>query len=459
MLKNSYNISKDDLTRSVTMSQELFLDKISNYRKGKINSSSLEEHEEISNVVNLELGGAIFELLYIPNKVANKKLYVSLSAGGRSDTKTQFQSWSWSRFLDGDMLCIEDPTYKKLLNSNQKRKITGWYFGDKDTSYLKLLSGFLAELKNRGKYESIVFMGTSAGGYAGLYLANEIEGSTAVVCCPQTILSKWYQYPWYPEIHSLENVDKFGRFNIKRIVENRKSKFVILFNSKNNNDVAQINNIQSEENPEAVSVVGNILILRGNNICQPTHHFLYDHTNFPVFVLLSELFSEYGGDDVRVRNLANNLLQQVDSKYNFTLLRATNILRDLISEKFIKNSVSDFKILTNADHVNIFFERFGREYRYDICVTDTIEERCNFGFHVNNSVLTDSIKAGLRKIAQQNGFDIHERDVVFILNKTAYKYNVIADEVYSFIRKTSADIARLIGHEISRKIEKNEGGG
>lgn len=355
MLKNNQTISKDDLVDPITLNQKLLLDKISKYRNENVNSIFSGIDSEMSNVINLELQGTVFELLYIPHQKRTRKLYVGLSAGGRSEPKTQFQAWSWCRFLDGDMLCIEDPTYKKLLGSDQKRTVTGWYFGDEDTSYLMLLSDFLKNLKEKAGYESVIFMGTSAGGYAGLYLANEIDGSTAVVCCPQTILSKWHQYPWYPEIHPLENIDKFGRFNIKRITENKKSKFVILFNSKNSYDVAQINNIQNKESSEPVSVVGNILILRGNSICQPTHHFLYDHTNFSVFVLLAELFSKYGGDDARVKALANNLVHQVNSKYDLTLLQATNTLRNLISEKFIKNSVRTFKTYVNADHVNICF--------------------------------------------------------------------------------------------------------
>lgn len=454
MLKNNQTISKDDLVDSITLNQKLLLDKISKYRNENFNSIFSGIDSKMSNVINLELQGTVFELLYIPHQKRSRKLYVGLSAGGRSEPKTQFQAWSWCKFLDGDMLCIEDPTYKKLLGSGQKRTVTGWYFGDKDTSYLMLLSEFLKNLKETARYESVIFMGTSAGGYAGLYLANEIEGSTAVVCCPQTILSKWNQYSWYPEIHALENNDKFERFNIKRIVENRKSNFVILYNSKNNYDVAQINNIQDEKNPESVSVVGNILLLRGSNICQPTHHYLYDHTNFPIFVLLSELFSEYGGNDPRVRSLANNLLQQVNSRYNLVLLKATTKLRELISEKFIKNSVSEFKIETRVDHVNIFFERYGLEYRYDICVADTIQERCHFGFHVNNSVLTDSLKDGLRKIAQQNGFAVYEREFLFVLNKTAEKYNVVIDELFAFIQKTSVEIKKLIEDKFTNKVEE-----
>lgn len=457
MLKNNQTISKDDLVDSITLNQKLLLDKISKYRNENVNSIFSGIDSEMSNVINLELQGTVFELLYIPHQKRTRKLYVGLSAGGRSEPKTQFQAWSWCRFLDGDMLCIEDPTYKKLLGSDQKRTVTGWYFGDEDTSYLMLLSDFLKNLKEKAGYESVIFMGTSAGGYAGLYLANEIDGSTAVVCCPQTILSKWHQYPWYPEIHPLENIDKFGRFNIKRITENKKSKFVILFNSKNSYDVAQINNIQNKESSEPVSVVGNILILRGNSICQPTHHFLYDHTNFSVFVLLAELFSKYGGDDARVKALANNLVHQVNSKYDLTLLQATNTLRNLISEKFIKNSVRTFKTYVNADHVNICFEQYGREYRYDIGVSDTIQERCNFGFHVNKSVLTGPLREGLQKIAQQHGLRIGENELIFILTKTAHKYNVVVDELYDLIQKTSADISRLIDANSVNKIQTNKG--
>lgn len=449
MLKDNQTITKDDLANYADMSPKGLIESIVSHRSGKSRSIISRLISKTSNCVNLNLRGVNFETLYVPSKTYSKKLYVCLSAGGRKDTNTKYQFWSWAKFLDGDMLCIDDPTYKKILKYQPGREMTGWYFGDQETSYLLLLADFLKDLRDQVGYSSVIFMGSSAGGYAGLYLANELEGTTAVVCVPQTIITKWNQYSWYPEIHHLEKCDKFGRFDIKRIIHNQKSKFLIIFNSKDKDDLIQIDNLlDGKGGGEEISRVGNVLILRGSVICPPTHHFLYDHKSFPVFCLLAELFSEYGGDDSRVQSLSKYLVQEMNMKYNLVLQDAVNLIRNLISEKLINNFIGDIKIQVKDDHISIFFGRYGRAYRYDICVADTLQQRCTIGFHVNNEALTDSLKAGLKNIADKWDFVTQEQTSIFLITKNVYKYEVAADMTFKFIKETSSSILSLIRGDV-----------
>ena len=105
-----------------------------------------------------------------------------------------------------------------------------------------MLSRFIDNLRKQLGFTNVIFSGTSAGGYAALYLADAVNGTSAIVANPQIRLSAWHQYPLYKEIHSLENIDKFGRFDLSRISMNRESKFII-FSTTGHVDSEQISYI------------------------------------------------------------------------------------------------------------------------------------------------------------------------------------------------------------------------
>lgn len=135
-------------------------------------------------------------------------------------------------------------------------------------------------------------------------------------------------------------------------------------------------------------------------------------------------------------------------KYNLVLQDAVNLIRNLISEKLINNFIGDIKIQVKDDHISIFFGRYGRAYRYDICVADTLQQRCTIGFHVNNEALTDSLKAGLKNIADKWDFVTQEQTPIFLITKNVYKYEVAADMTFKFIKETSSSILSLIRGDV-----------
>lgn len=130
-----------------------------------------------------------YECLFIP-KMDSDVLFVSLSGGGRTSEKRypKFVRWKYANKLNGNMICIDDPMYK-----GNEYKSVRWYYGTKDTSYLKemtLIIKRVAELLGI-PYKNIFFIGSSGGGYAANYMANIMDGTNAISMNPQFILKNW----------------------------------------------------------------------------------------------------------------------------------------------------------------------------------------------------------------------------------------------------------------------------
>ena len=85
--------------------------------------------------------GVDFECLFFCNNA--KKLYISLGGGGRKNKIYPcFFSWKYKNFLDGDLLCIDDPMYSIINND-----YVMWYYGTKDRPYLLDVAGIIKKFK------------------------------------------------------------------------------------------------------------------------------------------------------------------------------------------------------------------------------------------------------------------------------------------------------------------------
>ena len=99
-----------------------------------------------TNQLNVSLrNGVVFETLFIPNRCPNDTLYVAFPCGGRSSGRTMFNYWSWSKYLNGDMLCVEDPSYKKIFS---KRGGIVLFVGSSERKITPILSTWLPYFKS-----------------------------------------------------------------------------------------------------------------------------------------------------------------------------------------------------------------------------------------------------------------------------------------------------------------------
>ncbi|AXC50729.1 hypothetical protein DRW48_14510 [Paracoccus suum] len=91
--------------------------------------------------------------------------------------------WAREGIFPGDVLCIADPTLEL-----DERLCIGWCIGDERNDAIPQLAEFVSSFARAGSIpsERIVIYGSSAGGFAALALAAQIEGSTAVAVNAQS---------------------------------------------------------------------------------------------------------------------------------------------------------------------------------------------------------------------------------------------------------------------------------
>lgn len=109
----------------------------------------------------------------------NKKLLVFLpSALPRHKRRVPaFHRWSWMQSFDGfDSLCISDPT---LLLDHEI--LGGWMQGTKESWALDVFLEHIAFINKNKNYESIVFSGSSLGGFVALQAATILSNKMSEV--------------------------------------------------------------------------------------------------------------------------------------------------------------------------------------------------------------------------------------------------------------------------------------
>lgn len=428
--KNSQTITKIDLKASREYSIKEYIQAIKSFS---------------CNAAILKTKNTRFETLYVPyEKKPHRTLYVFLSAGGRSKKDTLFNCWSWTRELDGDLLCIEDPTYKKLI-TNSNRTLTGWYFGDERNSYLIEIANIIDSIRNELSYREIIFAGTSAGGYAALFLADRISGSIAIAGNPQINISEWNQYRYYPEIHKYKDSDAFGRFDISRITKNAKSKFLILYNYFNNEDRDQVSHLSTDIQP-GFKRLNNVLLLGLNSFFRPGHNVIYSKDDFPNLVFLCRIFNSNSSYDIdyAVRNLSKHLIDAIQSRYNYLYKNDIEVISRRVFNRLISNNIIDVSLNNTNDHINIYFTEFGIKYRFDFSIEHLISQNCVFGFHVQTDVLNERLQREICNFASKYNMNADKNNFVLKVSIVEKGYDLAVERFCNFIIKTHGELKDIV---------------
>lgn len=183
-----------------------------------------------------------FHFYYSKNKVGNSQRLFVLFFAARAFEKKQnsiifrdlpfFPRWSYSNFLDGDVLCIEDPMYYKYPDLH-----VGWMFGTKERNLLEIATDFIKDFVwlNNYKVGEVYLIGSSCGGYAALQIGARLAGCNVITINPQIYINnyKYYFNTFASKIglssFDVEN-DSFERFNTDKIILQSTSNFVIACN-------------------------------------------------------------------------------------------------------------------------------------------------------------------------------------------------------------------------------------
>ena len=221
-----------------------------------------------------------FDCLY--KSSSSKRMFVFLNGGGVSPSAVLpiFKRWSYYKYLDGCILNIADPMYKKYKG---QKLDTAWYYGSEDEAYLEYIIEIvlkIAKVKSL-RNQDIVFFGSSAGGYAGLYCGCKIQGSNIIAINPQIRLTDYNNYKDLANILGVDlyQKDKFDRNDISDLIINNKlSKIVLIENCRSQWDMGQLFYLCSKLKPNPQMKYG-ISCLSSDIICwiydakmQPYHN-------------------------------------------------------------------------------------------------------------------------------------------------------------------------------------------
>lgn len=183
--------------------------------------------------INVRADGLTIECFGSPSD--KKKLFVFLSAAGRKDTNTKFHRVSWHPWFEGICLNFEDPTYKALAG----KVSTGWFFGTKDKHALPVVADIIRKVQDHYGIanEDICIVGSSAGGFAALWLANALVGATAIAGNPQFYALLWPSAKRYLTAGiDLAAPEYADRVNLDHLELNGRSRYLVIVNAKSKAD-------------------------------------------------------------------------------------------------------------------------------------------------------------------------------------------------------------------------------
>ncbi len=236
--------------------------------------------------LSIKVGNTEFESFFMPSEY--KKLYVIFSAVGIDNRPYPiFQRVTWYNNFNGMFLWIDDPT----------RYETGiaptYYFGNRDVNYLDKLCSIVDKFIKLYDitYNNVTFISSSNGGFAALWCAKCIHGTTCLAYNPQLNIPLFYQRD-QKRLKKFEDVLNISfddenlheRFYLDNIEKENKSKICIYSNIKSNLDKMQMDyffNKIGKKYHYGLQKIGNIWIIIANidgndaHLVQPLSYISY----------------------------------------------------------------------------------------------------------------------------------------------------------------------------------------
>lgn len=180
-----------------------------------------------------------------------------------------FQRHSWLHKLPYSSIIVMDPTIDLLLNKKENNYIT-WYQGDEKEFFLEKFNIFIKDIINKLDIlpDSVIFYGSSAGGFASIISATLLKNSKACVVNPQITISNYYKKYTnkifdFLKISSKDNNQ--SRVNIINLIK-KENNFPCIYYKQNSNDTLHyeehylpINNLysNSNNNHRLISIITN----------------------------------------------------------------------------------------------------------------------------------------------------------------------------------------------------------
>lgn len=233
----------DNFVKSINNSYQELTEKhyiINNETCPKYSLFSLEK-ENLHDRFAVDYQGVRFDCLMTPYAQNCKSLFVIFS-GARSvnnDVLPVFKRWSYYRFIDSIVLNIADPMFYEY-----DKLSLGWYYGNKERSYIKDLSVIVTKVCELLKINTsnLYLFGSSGGGYVALQLSMYLKNANYIAINPQLKLSRFFYANEFIKQTGIDlNEPDFHRRNdtidvVKENIISKNGKFLILQNLQDKND-------------------------------------------------------------------------------------------------------------------------------------------------------------------------------------------------------------------------------
>ena len=356
--------------------------------------------------------------VYLPNfDIKAKKLYVSLSGGARLNSDVKFDRWSWRSDLQGNLICIEDPMYEMFPNI-----FIGWYFGTKQKSFLDPIVKIISKICQLADFEKLVFLGSSASGFAISYLASFFKRSMVLALNPQFDISLWK--PWtvsrFEKETSIKLTDNLAsRFNIvSRIQADELNKYFFYFNLKSEWDRRQA--MLLTDLPSNIDVP--TIIQRDNktfffsSIDWPDPHTTYlDRFDLQIIERCLNSFDSYFS-----RNLLNYILIKNQNFYNSQFEKYIYKIFLQISSRVKLDESLHFAFFEKKIFFQIRYNALDPKIHFELKVLDFKHPKFQFAFHVEikdylNPEQEENIRTNFKKYLPST-INVKHKDCEIIFN-------------------------------------------
>ncbi len=118
----------------------------------------------VEQLASFEQDGLIFDYFFSRKNADNLLVFFPSALPRDSRRVPAFHRWSWAKLFENfDVLCVADPTMR--LDENM---LGGWLVGNQNTWALEEVLKHIAFLQIELGYESVVFCGSSLGGFCAI---------------------------------------------------------------------------------------------------------------------------------------------------------------------------------------------------------------------------------------------------------------------------------------------------
>ncbi len=252
-------------------------------------------------------------------------MYVFISAGHSSDVT--FYRWSFSRYVDDCILCIDDPIH--IGENGLTPVFNGWFIGTKQCNHQYLATKIIAKISELMEIslEKIIIYGSSSGGTVALHLCSLMKRGDfhpfPVAINPQILPdnNRWTELLFDRSGKLIRNygVRADTRFHISNL-----KKGLIIVNAADETDLDQVTKYIKKEVKLGFNKVGSIDLWIYDAFGIPSKSIAHGCQETPSFFLLIDYIIKMRINDIQIDQRLTRILSEI--WHELWEIRSNNVL-------------------------------------------------------------------------------------------------------------------------------------